>query len=130
MDTQTKLDFFKQQSELLRNNEKIPWRKIKQLPKSNGVYILTHPKINRILYVGESKNIYDRIYNHHNKRNGSDLLKRMEEICEHDLQNFLNECYIQVVKLDYGRSELEEYLIDTYKPLLNNRRNKPLQNLN
>lgn len=130
MDKQTKLDFFKQQSKLLCNSEKIPWGKIKQLPKSNGVYMLTHRKSNRILYIGESKNIYDRIYNHHNKRNGSDLLKKMEEICEHNLQNFLNECYIQVVKLNYGRSELEEYLIDTYKPLLNNTHNKLLPYLN
>ena len=117
--------FFDYSSKQLFNCPEVEWTEenLMNLPRINGVYVIYHSS-GKILYVGESKNIYDRIYNHHRPGNASELTNKMrlhfEFKTDEELSQYLSECYIKYVELAYGRSELEEYLIDKYTPLFNN----------
>lgn len=96
-------------------NNLLAWKDLKYLPKSNGVYIIYYKMT--ILYIGESKNIWDRFYKHHRTGNNSSF-RRIFDL--YFPKQFLNELTIKYNILDYGRKELEEYLIARYNPLLNN----------
>lgn len=98
---------------------------IKSLPKVNGVYALYHNE--EIVYIGESKNIRDRL-THHYKQNGSGLLKTIAQ--EEDINTYMSECTIKILPIKIGRSEIEEYLIHKLNPRFNNykRKQKSIKN--
>ena len=116
--------FFEYSSKQLFDCSEVEWTEenLMNLPKINGVYAIYHNS-GKLLYVGESKNIYDRIYRHHRTGEASELTKKMCLLykfkTEKELSQYLSECYIKYVELAYGRSELEEYLIDKYAPVFN-----------
>jgi len=107
-----------------------------------GIYWVEHPT-KGLIYIGESSNIFDR-YNTHSKTTYFSALRRHigENILGFKLQTiknkkryfkdnedsnitmFIQECSFKPFYVNFGRFELEEYLIKTYKPLLNRKDNK------
>ena len=85
-------------------------------PKIPGVYALVHN--GKIVYIGESKNLADRV-SHHLHRNGSRLLDKIS-LVESNTDKYLEECTMKFLGVNFGRLELEEYLIEKYKPQFNN----------
>ncbi len=115
----------------LQNREKILCtdENLKHLKKekTNGVYVLYNAN-DELIYAGESKNIFDRIYNHHRRGNGSELLNKIKEYNEfksiNEAKSYFSTCYIQYIEVKYGRSELEEYIIQIKDPPFNNYKKK------
>jgi hypothetical protein len=111
----------------LIESPKLPWSRegINDLPKQNGVYVFA--RNDKYLYVGSSRNIYDRVVNHHWTKNNSALLSNLEEFFNTfyldklmSLDDYLKDCYIQYIVVDFGRAEIEDYIIETCNPILNN----------
>ena len=117
---------FEKEITKLLNCPKIPWTKesLKTIPQVNGVYVLSRK--DKFLYVGQSRNLYDRIVNHHWTRNNSSMLKNLEIFHYKTLKEslsldeFIKDCYIQFVEVKLGRAELEDYIISKVDPILNN----------
>lgn len=118
-------DFYKPKVKALFKCPKISWtlENLRNLPRKNGVYALFNND-GTFLYVGESKNIYDRIYKHHRTGQASALTAKMSEYFHFknitELNLYLSNCYIQIITFEYGRSELEEYIIEKFQPIFNN----------
>lgn len=118
---------YKKLEELI-NSKPFIWNKqiLKQLPHENGVYAFC--KDETILYIGQSKNLYDRIYNHHYSENNSSLLSNLRELLAkldiNDIDGYIESCCVRIVKLEIGRAELEDLAIYTLKPILNNFKSK------
>ena len=117
---------FEKEITSLLNCPKIPWTKeaLKTIPEVNGVYVLSRK--DKFLYVGQSRNIYDRIVKHHWTRNNSNMLNNLEifhyktlKECL-SLEEFMKDCYIQYVEVKLGRAELEDYILSEVDPILNN----------
>lgn len=106
---------FEQKEQELLNSPKLAWQDMSRLPKANGVYIIYLAE--QILYIGESKNIWDRFWKHHRTGNASSFRSNMYKANVDSA--ILKNCTIQYVQLLYGRKELEEYLIEKYKPVFN-----------
>lgn len=120
------LDFMVRNEKILLSGNLIPWDTLKEnIPRSNGVYAV-FDKDQNMLYVGSSKNLYDRLYNHHRTHNNSDLFLRLSEF---DSEQTLESCYVKFVLLDYGRAEFEEYMIEKYNPALNYFKRKKVKNV-
>lgn len=121
----TEIDFYKPKVKLLFKCPKINWtlENLRNLPRENGVYALFNND-GTFLYVGESKNIYDRVYKHHRTGQASALRAKMQEYFgfknTQELDDYLSCCYLQLITFDYGRSELEEYIINKFHPIFNN----------
>ena len=116
--------FVESSIEKLKKSDWFFWTKesLIKLPKDNGVYVL-YASDGTVLYVGSSKNIYDRVYNHHRTESNSDLIERLRKAgIRPDL--YLPSCYLKYVAVDYGRAELEEFFINHFNPMLNNFRRK------
>lgn len=109
----------------LFTNEKVYWSidNLKNLPKQNGIYVLCD-KDGIVLYIGETKNIYDRVYNHHRTGKASALTDKIKDFfsfqTDDQLSDYLSECYLQYGVFLFGRREVEEYLIKQCKPRFNN----------
>lgn len=107
-----------------------------------GLYWVEH-KVKGLIYIGESSNIFDRYDTHSGTTYFSALRRHIgENILGFYLQtrkgkkryfldtedikvtNFLRKCTIKPFDINFGRYELEEYLIRKYKPLLNRKENK------
>lgn len=118
---------FEANKQRLFNQEPYMWHQIRNIPTSKGVYVICHLTPDRIVYVGESKNMYDRIYNHHRTGNNSSFRRNLEAIKFKNqfqdrrviISQFLDECIVYCLPLVMGRKELEEYLIKDLKPLYN-----------
>ena len=118
--------FIEKERQLLETNPTM-WQNLNQIPKCNGIYMICHIDFPYILYIGESKNLWDRLFKHHRTGNcssfRSNLLKdyKFNKNQPKDIQidQLLSECVVRYLKLDYGRKELEEYLIDKYNPTFN-----------
>lgn len=102
-----------------------------------GVYWIEHEE-KGLIYIGESSNVLDR-YTTHSKNTYFSALRRNlgEGILDFKLQTikgkkryfsenedlkitaFLKECTIKSLEVNFGRFELEEFLIAKHKPLLN-----------
>ena len=114
---------YKKLEELLNNTPYI-WNKqiLKEIPHDNGVYAFC--KDDTVLYIGQSKNLYDRIYNHHFSENNSNLLSNLRELLAkldiNNIDEYISSCCIRIIKLEVGRAELEDLAISTLKPILNN----------
>ncbi|MGY8808652.1 MAG: GIY-YIG nuclease family protein, partial [Fidelibacterota bacterium] len=96
-----------------------------------------------LIYIGESSNIYQRYKTHSGttyfsalrRHIGTDILnfflkskngrKRYFTDSEDSMVDiYLKKCKISYMKINFGRFELEEYLIRKYHPLLNRKENK------
>ena len=115
------MNFFEQQEKKLIKAQLVYWKDINTLPKVNGVYYIY--KKGTICYIGESKNIWDRFFKHHRIGNCSTFINNLVKEYNGDkfeVQSYLKDCYIKYIELEYGRKELEEYLLNKYKPKYNN----------
>ena len=107
-----------------------------------GIY-LVKDIMGNLIYIGESSNIGDRIMTHSGRTYFSALRRHIgTEILGFKLQeikgrkryfseqedrkvtDFLTTCKVTLLPVEFGRYELEEYLIKKYKPLLNRKDNK------
>ena len=115
-------NWFQENEERLIQTESKMWKDISTFPCINSVYMICHIGWPNVIYIGESKNLLDR-FKHHRSGNCSSFRLNMSrskfqpsDVVE---SQFLDECVVKYIKLDYGRKELEEYLINKYKPLYN-----------
>lgn len=111
-------------------------------PNNAGIYLVQHIK-DGLIYIGESSNIYQRYKTHSGttyfsalrRHIGTDILnfflkskngrKRYFTDSEDSMVDiYLKKCKISYMKINFGRFELEEYLIRKYHPLLNRKENK------
>ena len=119
----------------------IPWFEA-NIPNNAGIYHVEHND-NGLVYIGESSNIKER-YNSHSgvtyfsalrRHIGTDVLgfelqvrngkKRYFSKSEDSgINKFLDNCNIKSMEVNFGRFELEEYLIRKHRPLLNRKENK------
>ena len=114
------------------------WHEI-QPGKEAGVYWIEHPN-HDLMYIGESSDFKTRFNTQHAKYTRGSALRRWVGVdilgfelksctdgrvrcfsAEEDaeLNEFLRGCWIRFLPVDFGRYELEEYLIQTYQPSLN-----------
>ena len=118
-------NFLEERFNELIEQKSIPWSELKTIPKKKGCYIICHIGYPRVIYVGESKDMYDRLYNHHRTGNCSSFRRNLEDIKssnrpkETAISQFLDECVVKCLPLDYGRKELEEYIIAKLNPQYN-----------
>jgi predicted GIY-YIG superfamily endonuclease len=110
--------------------------------KVAGLYIVRN-KLDKLIYIGESSDIFDR-FNTHSKTTyfsalrrhiGTEILnfelherngkKKYFEISEDQkVTEFLKSCKATFYPTHFGRYELEEFLIKKHRPLLNRKDNK------
>jgi predicted GIY-YIG superfamily endonuclease len=126
---------------ILMNSKSYNWFQA-QIPSSAGLYWVEN-KSKGLIYIGESSNIFERYDTHSGKTYFSALRRHIgENILDFKLQtikgrkryfsdtedrkvtSFLTKCTIKPFPINFGRYELEEYLIRKYKPLLNRKENK------
>lgn len=107
-----------------------------------GLY-LVKDKTDKLIYIGESSDIGERIKTHSGRTYfsalrrhiGTDILdfelqeikgkkRYFSEIEDTKVTEFLRTCKITPFPVVFGRYELEEYLIKKYRPLLNRKDNK------
>jgi predicted GIY-YIG superfamily endonuclease len=133
--------FIKQgERELLKSTE-YKWFDA-QIKSTAGLYWVEH-STKGLIYIGESSNIFDRYDTHSGTTYFSALRRHIgENLLGFHLQTrkgkkryfsdtedtkvtvFLKKCTIKPYVVNFGRYELEEYLIRKYKPLLNRKENK------
>ncbi|GGF06415.1 GIY-YIG nuclease family protein [Flavobacterium limi] len=108
------------------------WRKNK-IPNSPGVYALFE-KDNKLLYIGESGNLQDRMneinrtVNHSFRKqigflryNGVKSSKKYDADIETKLDTyFAEELYVAFIEVYYGRLEIEEFIISNHQDYLIN----------
>ncbi|MDR2204968.1 MAG: GIY-YIG nuclease family protein [Flavobacteriaceae bacterium] len=106
-----------------------------------GLY-LVKDKLGKLIYIGESSDIADRIKTHSGqtyfsalrRHIGTDILgfhlqeksgkkRYFNEKEDQAVTDFLKTCKSTIFPVSFGRYELEEYLIKKYKPLLNRKDN-------
>lgn len=119
----------------------VPWSTTKIISEA-GLY-LVKDKTDKLIYIGESSNIGERIKTHCGRTYFSALRRHIgteilgyklqeikgkkryfSEIEDKNVSAFLNTCKATIFPVNFGRYELEEYLIKKYKPLLNRKDNK------
>jgi len=128
------------ESKILRTNF-IPWFDL-SISSSAGLYLVKN-KSDKLIYIGESSDVGERITTHSGRTYFSALRRHIgTEILGYKLQeingkkryfsisedtritDFLKTCKATTFKVSFGRFELEEYLIKRYRPLLNIKDNK------
>lgn len=128
------------EKEIMKSNQ-FDWFSA-QIPFTAGLYWVEH-KSYELIYIGESSNISERYETHSGKTYFSALRRHIgENILDFELQtvkgkkryfsdnedlkvtSFLRKCTIRPLKINFGRYELEEYLIRKHKPLLNRKENQ------
>ena len=119
----------------------IPWFEA-NIPNNAGLYHVEHGD-NGLIYIGESSNIKERYDTHSGttyfsalrRHIGTDVLefelqvrngkkRYFAESEDKEINKYLHNCKIKAMKVNFGRFELEEYLIRKYRPLLNRKENK------
>lgn len=132
------LDVLHLAQENLLRAERIKFEKSKQwrenkIPNSPGVYALFE-KDNRILYIGESGNLQDRMneinrtVNHSFRKqigylrfNGVKSSKKYDLDVETKLDKYFDEeLYVAFIEVYFGRLEIEEFLISNHQQFLTN----------
>lgn len=117
-----------------------PWLEV-EIVNSAGLY-LVKDKSNKLIYIGESSNVGERITTHSGRTYfsalrrhiGTDILnfklqeingkkRYFSDIEDEKITDFLKHCKVIIFPVAFGRYELEEYLIKKYKPLLNRKDN-------
>jgi predicted GIY-YIG superfamily endonuclease len=118
-----------------------PWFNLKTI--SNAGLYLVKDKSDRLIYIGESSDVGERISTHSGRTYFSALRRHIgTEILGFQLKeinkkkryfsdsedkkvtDFLSSCKATVFAVNFGRYELEEYLIKKHRPLLNRKDNK------
>jgi len=118
-----------------------PWFDTKIISKA-GLY-LVKDKTEKLIYIGESSDIGERIITHSGRTYfsalrrhiGTDILgfelqeikgkkRYFSETEDKKVTEFLRTCKSTVFPVAFGRYELEEYLIKKHRPLLNRKDNK------
>lgn len=113
-----------------------------KLDISAGLY-LVQDNSNKLIYIGESSDVGERIATHSGRTYfsalrrhiGTDILNfQLQEIKgkkryfsdteDKKVSEFLKTCKLTTFPVTFGRYELEEYLIRKYRPLLNRKDNK------
>ena len=113
-----------------------------KLVRSAGLY-LVKDNSNKLIYIGESSDIGERIKVHSGRTYfsalrrhiGTDILgfelqeikgkkRYFSEIADRKVTEFLKTCEVTLFPVAFGRYELEEYLIKKHRPLLNRKDNK------
>lgn len=126
--------------QILSESELFGWSEINKLPKEAGVSAIYKGK--ELLYVGESENMYNKFVKHHDNPNSKSPFRRNlaevkleipfkknekgkkestipnEEI-NAKTNEYLKKCCFRYLVVDLGRSELTEYIIKRYSPVLN-----------
>ncbi len=110
-------------------------------PKSNaGIYMVRNGK-RELIYIGESSDIQERYSTHSTttyfsalrRHIGTDILdfkfiddkkRRFSETNDLRVTQYLKKCEYSCMAVNFGRYELEEYLIRKYKPILNRKEKK------
>jgi predicted GIY-YIG superfamily endonuclease len=118
-----------------------PWFDMKFI-SSAGLY-LVKDKADKLIYIGESSDVGERIATHSGRTYfsalrrhiGTDILNfNLQEINgkkryfsdteDKKVTEFLKSCKATIFPVAFGRYELEEYLIKKHRPLLNRKDNK------
>jgi predicted GIY-YIG superfamily endonuclease len=118
-----------------------PWFDTKII-SSAGLY-LVKDKADKLIYIGESSDVGERIATHSGRTYfsalrrhiGTDIFNfKLQEINgkkryfsdteDKKVTEFLKACKTTIFPVAFGRYELEEYLIKKYRPLLNRKDNK------
>lgn len=132
------LDVLQLAQENLLRAEKIKFEKCKEwrqnkIPSSPGVYALFE-KNNKLMYIGESGNLRDRMneinrtVNHSFRKqigflrfNGVKSSKKFDLSVEEKLDKFFaEELYVAFIEVYFGRLEIEEFLISNHQQFLTN----------
>jgi predicted GIY-YIG superfamily endonuclease len=134
-------DFLKQGETKLFKTAFQPWFNLTTI--SNAGLYLVKDKADRLIYIGESSDVGERIATHSGRTYFSALRRHIgTEILGFQLKeinkkkryfsdsedkrvtDFLTSCKATVFAVNFGRYELEEYLIKKHRPLLNRKDNK------
>ena len=125
----------------LLNIDPVEWYNA-DVPVNAGIYYVENI-VDGLIYVGESSNINER-YNTHSKNTyfsalrrhiGTDILgfelkeikkkrRYFSESENRQIDLYLKNCLLRAMKINFGRFELEEFLIHKHKPFLNRKENK------
>jgi len=138
---QASSDLLKEGETKVLSNRFTPWFDTEIL--SNAGLYLVKDKMDKLIYVGESSDVGDRISTHSRRTYfsalrrhiGTEILKfqlkeingkkkYFSELEDRNVTDFLKTCKSSVFAVNFGRYELEEYLIRKHKPLLNRKDNK------
>ena len=126
--------------EILTNSALFNWSHISKIPQEAGISAIYKGK--ELLYVGESENIYNKFTKHYDNSNSKSVFRRnlaeaklgipfkknekgkkvstmpeAEVIAKTD--EYLKGCCFRYLRVDLGRTELKEYIIKRYSPVLN-----------
>lgn len=133
-------ELVKEGYQILAESAAYGWSSIDKLPKEAGVSAIYKGK--ELLYVGESENIHNKFVKHHDnpsskspfRRNlaevklgipfkKNDKGKKVAAAPVHEIdsktQEYLQGCCVRYLLIELGRSELKEYIIKRYSPVLN-----------
>ena len=135
------VDILKQGETKLFKTAFYPWFDLTTI--SNAGLYLVKDKTDRLIYIGESSDVGERITTHSGRTYFSALRRHIgTEILGFQLKeinkkkryfndnedkkvtDFLRSCKATVFTVNFGRYELEEYLIRKHRPLLNRKDNK------
>lgn len=126
--------------EALTESRLLDWASIDKIPKEAGISAIYKGK--ELLYVGESENIHNRFVNYHDNPKSKSVFRRNlaevklgipfkkndkgkkvptinSEQVEVKIQDYIQGCSVRYLVLDLGRTELKEYIIKRYSPVLN-----------
>lgn len=134
-------DILKQGETKLFKSTFKPWFELTAI--SNAGLYLVKDKSDKLIYIGESSDVGERIVTHSGRTYFSALRRHIgTEILGYQLKeinkkkryfsdledkkvtDFLRTCQAIVFLVNFGRYELEEYLIKKHRPLLNRKDNK------
>lgn len=138
---QNAIELIKEGESKILNSSFTPWFDTKVINLA-GLY-LVKDKSNKLIYIGESSDVGERIETHSSRTYfsalrrhiGTDILgfnlqeirskkRYFSEAEDKKITEFLRTCNVTIFPVSFGRYELEEYLIQKYKPLLNRKDNK------
>jgi predicted GIY-YIG superfamily endonuclease len=138
---QSSNDLIKEGEEKILNNKFTSWL-TSDRPVNAGLY-LVKSNSDKLIYVGESSDVGERIATHSGRTYfsalrrhiGTEILKfQLQEINgrkryfsdseDRKVTDFLRSCKVTTFAASFGRYELEEFLIKKYHPMLNRKDNQ------
>jgi predicted GIY-YIG superfamily endonuclease len=139
---QSEFSCFQKQGEIeLFKSTFKPWFELTTV--SNAGLYLVKDKADKLIYIGESSDVGERIRTHSGqtyfsalrRHIGTEILgfqlkeinkkkRYFSDIEDKKVTDYLKSCKATVFPVNFGRYELEEYLIKKHRPLLNRKDNK------
>jgi hypothetical protein len=124
----------------LTDSQLFDWSRISKIPQEAGVSAIYKGK--ELLYVGESENIYNKFAKHYNNPNSKAVFRRnlaevklgipfkknekgkkVSTLPEAEIiaktEEYIKSCCFRYLIVELGRTELKEYIIKRYSPVLN-----------